>query len=346
MKRVLLLFILSACIANVFAVDRTINISLEQNDSTIPFINCKFTITKRGTAGSSRLELTIKNTKNSNVIFLFDQSYSQKQLKNLNKTFHDFPQIVYSRKEYKGPKDSCNYVEGLNGIKKLDNGCSATISISINPEGVGRIELPLYEASYNNKKKKKATINDCHVLTLNITVPKEEEDKEYEGFVQRYNNLIEEIKKSSPFCINSKHTDSRQLMNDYQNELKKLANEISPKLMSHSRVEDYQNLSNAINNFKFDTYDCGRHNVATTSTKSVHSCPYCNMSLEDINNAIEEIYLKLIRGKIDKAKALEDARKFYNACNKCDKLIPLWKKGGNVRTKIEKNFDSIKRFKK
>lgn len=344
MKRVLFLFIFSACIANVFAQDRVVDIELDQNDSPIKHMGCELTIKKwgAGSASSSGLDLTIKNTQNPDVIFLFDKSYSQKQLKNLKKTLDNFPKIVYKTKE------DCRYVKELQskGIQKLDNGYSATIPISLNTQGIVRIELPLYIASYKNKKKKEVTINDLSVLTLNITVPKEEEDKDYTNFELRYNDLMTKIKKSSPFCINSKHTDSRQLMNDYQNELKKLANEISPKLVGHSRVEDYQNLSNAINNFKFDTYDCGRHNVATTSTKSVHSCPYCNMSLEDIDKAIEGIYLQLIRGKIDKAKALEDARKFYNACNKCDKLIPLWKKGGNVRTIIEKNFDSIKRFKK
>ena len=93
--------------------------------------------------------------------------------------------------------------------------------------------------------------------------------------------------------------------------------------------------------------DCGKHKVASTTTKIVHSCPYCNKSLHDINVEMEAIYLKLNRGKINQSKAEADAEKIISACNTRDcPLNAKWKKGGNIRKKIERHHQNIKDYKK
>ena len=166
--------------------------------------------------------------------------------------------------------------------------------------------------------------------------------------LRRYEELNNNVKKASPFCNNPAHKESHILKEKYRTDKEQLIADINNKVVSvfGQAREKYNDLQDKVHKISFIEEDCGKHKVASTTTKIVHSCPYCNKSLNDINSEMEAIYLKLNRGRIDRTKALEDAKKLYSACTTCPNLNKLWRKGGNVKQNVEETYKRIETFKK
>lgn len=348
MKRsFIILFFLCVSLFRVYAQD-AIEILLDKDEVSKTIYGCNLTFTRGGTAGNSRVDIKIKNN-SSDVVILFNRNYNEKELKKeLKKKNRTFPSITYD-KFYRGTKGvNSNYVTGLNDIVRLEQGSVANLpSQSIST--IAKIRLPLYLGKYKGKKKSKLIINDFKDIPFVIRIP-EQIDNDYPELLRRYEELNNNVKKASPFCNNPAHTESRKLEEKYQKDKEQIIAEINNKLVSvygPTNINNYNNLYNKVQGIVFEERDCGRHKVASTTTKSVHHCAYCDKSLDYINNEIDGLYNKLRTGKISQSKAEDEAEKIISACNTRDcPLNAKWKKGGNIRKRIEGTYQDIKNFNK
>lgn len=343
MKRILLLFIFSACIANVFAQDI---ILLNQEDTIVPRSSCEIQFTKRGSAGNTSLEITIKNTRYDGAVLLFNQKCTEKELKK-RKINKDFPKIYFD-KIYNGTNEINNFIENLEKSVLLKPGSDPARLPSVDNIRLGKdkdidIEIPLY---FGTIKKKKIYLTKNDKLRFIVRIP-EPKDTVYSNLLQAYEKLERNVKNAAPFCPNKAHKEP-QKMKQYKNDKDSLITAInnnSTYVYGQNR-DNYEKLLKDVQNIEIKEKDCGRHKVAATPAKPVHSCQYCNMSLDDIYRKIEEILYGLRKGSINKTKAGEDADKYYKACMSCPNLNKLWKKGGNVKKNIVEDYQNIKDFKK
>lgn len=338
MKRVLFLFIFSACIANVFAQDI---ILLNQEDTTVRRSSCEIQFRKRGAGGNTSLEIKIKNYNYDGVVLLFNQKCTEKELKK-RKINKDFPKI-YFEKKYNGTKEINDSVDIEKSVLlKRGSALTPLPSVDIRLGKDKDIEIPLY---FGTIKKKKIYLTKNDKLRFIVRIP-EPKDTVYSNLLQAYEKLERNVKNAAPLCPNKAHKEP-QKMKQYKNDKDSLITAInnnSTYVYGQNR-DNYEKLLKDVQNIEIKEEDCGRHKVAATPAKPVHSCQYCNMSLDDIYNKIEDIFYGLRKGSINKTKAGEDADKYYKACMSCPNLNKLWKKGGNVKKNIDEDYQAIKTFK-
>lgn len=346
MKRVLFLFIFSACIANVFAQDI---ILLNQEDTTVYRYDCGIQFTKRGSAGNTSLEITIKYTGYDGVVLLFNQKCTEKELKK-RKINKNFPKIYFDE-IYNGTNEINKFIAGLEKSVLLKPGSDPTRLPSvydIRSEKDIDIKIPLYFGTIK-KKKIYLTKNDELLFRVRIPAPL---DNDYSQFLLDYEELNNDVMNAAPFCPNKAHKESQDIekYKEKQEQLVKKIKEKQTRVFGQTNIDNYKDLLKKVENIKFEEKDCGRHKGVQISTKQAHSCNVCinNKTLDDISRKLMVISNKLYNRTIDKSKALKDAEELYKACttSSCSIFNSLWKKGDKkIKKTIEDYYNDIKNSK-
>lgn len=353
MKRsFIILFFLCVSFFRVNA-QNAIPITLDKDEEVpVDIYGCNLTFKKGGAAGNIRVDINLKydgDESGNNVVLLFNKKYEsekelKKDLKMKNKTF---PKITFDKKKLKNIVVNKIDIGGLNDLKILEINDDANLFKS-DLDTTAIITLPVYFGKYKGKSKTKLIITDYQNMNFKIKIP-EPKDTVYPNLLQAYEKLEKNVKNAAPLCPNKAHKEP-QKMKQYKNDKDSLItaiNKNSTYVYGQNR-DNYEKLLKKVQNIEIKEEDCGRHKVAATPAKPVHSHnQYCNnKTLADIWLKLNGILVDLRKGRKTKSEAINEANGYYDACTSCPNLNKLWKKGGNDKKVIEDSYTRIKNFSK
>lgn len=329
----------------------------EHKREQIRFCNCNIFVTKLESDddGNSKVTVEIENLDETYVIILFGHAYPEKKLKRLS------PSITFDKifPGTKGHRDIETYRESRRDVIFIEPSEKSMLpEITVKNGDVQLCRLPLYIAKYRDKKllgastgKNKILLIEKQILELEIEVGIKP-DKDFLRLEGEYNALVEEISKQT-FCTNSKHKPSLEEQEaEYKDKVAKLKTEIDEIVTRHNwytsdkGYQRYNALKEKLDIIDFVAYekDCGKHSIPPTD----HKCKYCNLSLQQIYNKLDDYFMKIRNSndrKATKESVMTDVNLLYRCCThpRCRKHANLWK-SSDFRSKIEDRYKRISNF--
>lgn len=349
MKRFVLL-LLCLCTSFFILADERIRIKIAANkepkEETRESCHLSISATSPSNSDDDRITILIENKEEEHLFFLFNHSYTEKDLKKLN--------IRFDKKSY-GSTDrrlkSCNSVDGDDAIQiGPQDKHLLKFRADVNPT---EIELPIYIAKYKNSKKNKFLILRREIISLNVEIEKEEEadDNGYERLYEAYNNLMSDLEEQS-FCPNKRHSPSlSEQERPYKERIDEIKDEIADIKSAHGwrdndrKYEQYKELLEKLENINFRIYekDCRKHKASySNSNIRSHNCSYSSWSAEKVLSSLVQIYKKLDNGRISKESAVEKAKSIRRECtNKACPLYGKMNKATDIKKEVEEYYNSI-----
>lgn len=304
--------------------------------------------------------ITIENNSNEYRFLLFNKYYGQNELRRHK------PRIVFGKFF---PGKSIEKVEGAglteikvfpddrNGFSTIDGNIFEFPNMVIKEGESKELTLPLYLA----KRKKTLFCSRLELvgkIDLGFSVTVQKSDKDYDRIKAECDSIdlfLDDLEANNTFCTHPSHNPPyKKQIEPYTNRIKDLQDEINQKLndrrhpIADARREQYNNLLDLLerdqeylsNGYK---HDCGKHKK--------HSCTYCKLTLEQIYRKLDNYYIELKNADAQEFDAKKKAiMKEVNAMHKCctdptcAKHAAQWKKGGQIKQKIEERYDQLKKL--
>ena len=304
--------------------------------------------------------ITIENNSNEFRFLLFNEYYGQSELRKHK------PRIVFGKLF---PGTSIEKVEGvgLTEIKVFpdDQNDFATMydnvfefpKVVIKEGESQAVTMPLYLA-----KRKKFLFCDRLELVgkidFSFSVTVQQSDKDYDRIKAECDNIdlfVDDLEDNKFICTHPSHRPSyKKQIEPYTNRIQELQDEINQKLnnrrhpITDTKREQYKNLLNLLerdqeylsSGYK---HDCGKH--------TTHSCPYCKLTLEQIFRKLDNNYIELKNADAEEFEAkkkaiMKEVNALYKCCidPTCTKHAAQWKKGGQIKQKIDERFEQLKKM--
>lgn len=191
---------------------------------------------------------------------------------------------------------------------------------------------------------------DC---TIHISV--EAKDKAYESLKTSCDTLSLALGNAlalEEFCTHPKHKPSfaeqTKRFTDASQDLRDIINRtlfdknLSKDSKKYKRYEALRatldSLDLAFENYKYVCPKC--------KAIKKHSCGYCKLSLEEIYNRLNRLYINLHNGTVQKESIMKEVNSLYRCCTdaSCAKHAQAWKKGDPYKTAIIEFYNKIKDY--
>lgn len=288
------------------------------------------------------VELVNPNEVSNNMLVLFGHSFTEKELR-ARKT----PRIVYDwNYPMKKPRYT-DYCEQLgNDVVRLAPNCPnyRISNLQMTEDETLEIRLPFYMAI--RKCSKKAALMEKHVEKLIISVELTP-DEDYPA-MKRSCDSIAEVIAHMTFCNNPKHKPSlEEREQPYKNEVSELRLAINLKLQQWPaksfKYRKYNELKQQLDDIEFKEADCGD----PAQHASIHHCEYCKLTLEEIYDALDDLYQKIVYPKKELTKKeMQQVRAMYNCCTDktCKSHAAEWKKQSKYKDGIIDYYNRILRY--
>lgn len=318
---------------------------------------CRFSFNKGEAAGQGNtlVSFELENISSDGyIILLFNHSYNKAELRKHR---------IYLAKGFSG-----DYVQAIENIDNINSSISIPNEagiykyqfspITIDEGNSREFSIPIHVAKEKNLflcSKKKKIIEEIHDITIKITV--EESDPNYLPLQQQCDSLMSAFNdaiENHVFCTNKLHMPRfEEQIHDFkdgQDYLKQKIHDAKVKLKpKNSKYQKYEDLLSMLNemdvtiaNYRESKYDCGDK----TQHKTVHSCKYCKLSLDEIYNILDRYYRNLYNRKVEKKEIWKDVSVLYKCCTDatCAKHASQWRNGGLIKDKIIERYNQIKDF--
>ena len=238
----------------------------------------------------------IKNTTRNEAILVFKYDYTEKELKKQRpkkKIAKNFPG---NRREVKESK----FVNiSASGAPILPGTGTTTIARFMIESGGEELQLPVYLASYDQKKEAKKGVNNVDFeifrqfeFKFNIIAnPWTREDPTYVQYSNAVNALINKVNNKT-ICTNSKHGQTVQEQKEpYLTERDSLIKKIEDVIKGHpewtvggEQVQAYNELLQKLNSIQFKEGDCGNHTGPTPDDTYKQLSKSVNKLIKNVNN--------------------------------------------------------------
>lgn len=312
-------------------------------------ISVSATIDSEEECGELMIELT--NRTEGEYLFLFGQSYSEKQLKGLDWK-------LYFDKGYPGTKGNrkTEVSTGVQRARKIDSPQKTERMplIKMKNGDVEKVTLAIYRG-----KKKRWGFNKYVIKHLDI------QELEFELALKPdeiYVKLAEEVQSfktdisNQQFCRHPRHKPALQIQEQpYEDRRDTLLAEIDRMIKQHSdgdfintkgkRYETLRDIVNSISLSDFEIDNCG--NTRLHKTVGGHHCKYCKLSLDGILHELSQYYNRIYAKKVTKSAVINDVRSLYSCCTNisCKSHAKEWKRGGKVKQRIVEYYKAINNLK-
>ena len=296
--------------------------------------------------GQIPVQLALENGSYDYYFYLFDHVWDKKQLKK---------EYIHIEKGY--PGENTLKVENI----KLSGKCEIDMfgkynfpDILVEEGKTYKCMIPIHLVKpkpglFCRKRKMLERHIDC---TIAISV--EVKDHIYERLESSCDSLSRALDTAltlNEFCTHPQHKPSfdeqSKRFTDANSELrsqierhldKKGWSKDSKKRQSYEALLDsLDEMDNALKNYK---YVCTKHD------EKKHSCGYCKLSLEQIYNRLNRLYIDLHNGTIQKKDIMKEVNSLYKCCtdSTCAKHAQAWKKGDRYKTAIIEFYNNIKNY--
>lgn len=202
--------------------------------------------------------------------------------------------------------------------------------------------------------KKKKMLHSIVFCTIDVFV--DNKDVVYEKLRSECDSLFEAFEEAlerEEFCTNPLHKPSFDVqIEDYMLVYRGLRGQIRHLLYNGSldkesnKYKQYQALlesldkmEETVESYKNEKHDCGKH-------LKRHSCAYCKLSLREIYNRLNSLYMDLHNGTVEKSAIMKEVNGLYNCCKDptCAKHAKQWKNGDPYKAGIIEYYEKIKNY--
>ena len=338
-----LLLFLALCVAHSAYADQEVNIKLDNagHSSDIGELTyCNIIVSlHEDYDGQYEVSFQIENTSNDKVLCLFDRPYDKKALKKQS--------IVYD-KSYPSAKEEIQKCFGLPRSCRLSPSDKEEVTTLSSYDGRPfKIILPIYIAK--PVKRGRYAIEERVIITLNIEVELKP-DEDFLRLSKAAEELIDEINRQT-FCSNKNHIgdSAEKLRGIYKRSIQKLIEEIEKVrqkkgyMSSSKKYKEYDPILQKLKSIdlkKMTVESCSNDKVrkrVRSTSRNVHKCKYCNLSLAQIYSKMENCYIDLHNGKKSKGQAMVEADALYSCAMK-NKTRPR----GSYLSRISDYYRKIK----
>lgn len=330
--------------------ERKVRLSSDHAEEMLTFEPCNVFITKGETDanGMAKVTIQVESRLEDQAILLFHQPYSEKALKN------GTPQITFW-KNFPGSRviENCELMS-KDVIIEPSGKIELPMTLSGGNDSPVHLDLPIYIAKDKKNNFKKLELRELLVYTLDIQV-ETGPSKELLDLEERCNTLISEISGKS-FCNNTKHKLSLEEQEaPYNKRIHDLNEEIENAIQSHelksgdSGYEKYASLQAKLAEIEFNEKSCSKCSYTAPKqpkqpkpkphNDKPKSCKYCNMSLSQIYQRLNDYYVKIHTRKSTKQQVIGDVNALYNCASRHSSA---WKNGGSIKNKIQETYNRIK----
>lgn len=346
-KKLFYIFCLCAIAISTYADEqRKIKLDADHQNEMIRYALCNIFVANEGEGsdGITNVSINIENTDETNGIFLFGHAYPEKDLKRLT------PSITYD-KHFPGTKGrrTLDTYQGLKNVVFIEPVSKSFIhEIQVGEEEIVKYRLPLYIAKYKGKSRKKILLLEKQVIELEIEC--ETKDVDLIRLNEECDSLLKEL-ESVTLCPNRRHKPSLDNQKQpYNKRIERKIAEIDSIVGTHQwpqtskRYLAYDSLKTQLKDIDLSKYerDCGRHQGRG------HQCKYCNLSLQQIYNKLDDCYIKIYNSnnrKETKAAVISEVNMLYRCCtdSNCRNHSSAWKKS-EFKSRIIDRYNRINNF--
>ena len=344
-----MLTFLSMMSAMVYGQDKKDSVLLG-TDSERKVIECPgfcnvFVSKGEQTDDDSWISLEIENLHSTNVYLLFGHSFSERDLKKQ-------PVKIIFDKIYGATSREIQKCEGVESHQIASVSPSEKKKLNIYMGGAEKktIRIPIYVALSKEPgflSKQKYIIQERVILEIKVII-EQKPDEEFIKMTEEYGKLQEELSKITQFCTNIKHKPRLQdqeapFVRRIDNLKKDVDKKIKTTYPSNSIYQKLLDLKKQLDSIQLSDYegDCGKHVSGSTGLR----CKYCNSSLNDIYNKLNNYYIrrwnKAPEWRNNKSTIINDAKMLYNCCSKHKSHSLEWKKAGRLREDIKIVYERI-----
>lgn len=329
MKRIIYLFLILLIGSVRFAYgDEIKSIKLDNkghNKETIslPYCNIFVELQIENEDGPYGISIKMENISEDKELYLFDKSYNEKTLKQMNLVYDKiFPGVKRKR-----ITEACEHIS--ESYRLLPSSETKSILNFHCNENTIKCRLPIYIARYDEKnfiivKKTRISLAQKEVIELDIDV-EIKPDEDLVRLSEATENLIEEIKRQT-FCSNKHHkgTSAQQLYSIYNESIDELKRQVSRIISLRgymSRDKSYKNFMaiydklNSINLKQLTITSCD-NDKEKPIVPIRHKCQYCSLSAEDIYKKLESYFIDLHNGKKTKGQVMGNVEALYKCAQK------------------------------
>ncbi|MBQ9576827.1 MAG: hypothetical protein IJV11_08115 [Muribaculaceae bacterium] len=330
--------------------ERKVRLSSDHAEEMLTFEPCNVFITKGETDanGMAKVTIQVESRLEDQAILLFHQPYSEKALKN------GTPQITFW-KNFPGSRviENCELMS-KDVIIEPSSKIELPMTLSGGNDSPVHLDLPIYIAKDKKNNFKKLELRELLVYTLDIQV-ETGPSKELLDLEERCNNLISEISGKS-FCNNTKHKPSLEEQEaPYNKRIHDLNEEIKNAIQRHelksgdSGYEKYASLQAKLAEIEFNEKCCKRCCTPPPPPKKCRKCgkpldkctcdkPCCayhKLTLTDVYNRLDAIYMKIHNRKVTKQQVKGDATALYNH------FKHIKNGSASIKNKIQERYNRI-----
>ena len=227
-------------------------------------------------------------------------------------------------------------------------------NLEVSEERELRCHIPIYIA--REKKTglfglcKKTVLYERKDVELHINVNLKS-DEDYNRISEAVNNLLVAYQRAidnHEFCTNSLHRPTfKEQIKSYVEEREELMREIYAKQqnrdgLSAKQREKYRSLMDKLDTINFDNYEFDCKNP--DKHIRLHSCEYCDLSLEQICRKLEIYFMDVNGNRQTKAEVMTEVEKLHTCAVKSTKNASRKKEKSIHKDKIEKFYNAIKRL--
>lgn len=292
--------------------------------------------------GNVKVKIELENLDDSKGLSLFERAYDENTLKKMR------PKIKYD-KIFPGSKgnrliDVCGNIKSPIHIPPSET--DSIMTLSAKDGETTKVTLPIYIIEYKNKnfifwKKKERILLEKEVIEIEIEIDLKPSET-YVSIKKECDSLLRDFDEVL-FCTHKRHKPSLEEQKaDFQKKIDSLVEKIDSIVNANWFLSDsiekryklYSEQRERLTNIKLEDKegDCGKHII-------VHRCKYCNYSLLEIYQKLDDIYQK-IRASEDHRATKREHIGNVNAMYDCAKRRRDWRKS-EYKDKIVKFYDRI-----
>lgn len=299
--------------------------------------------------GRTPVQIELENNSDIYEFLLFDHAWDKKELQK---------QQIHFEKGFVGK--STLPIENIklnsyqsNLIQPYSDKTYKFPDILIDEGQVYECKIPIHLAKpapclFQPNKKKLQRIIEC---TIRVSVDKK--DKTYEKLKRECDSLFAVVEKAlerEDFCTNPNHRPSFDMQTEpYTSASRELRDVVRQPLYNEgwpkeskkyqrykALLESLDEMDYMFERYKEEKHDCGMHKLPT--------CGNCKLSLAQIYNRLNSLYMDLHNGDKQKLEAVKEANGLYRCAKTHSTHAKQWKSGDPYATGIEEFYQKIKNY--
>lgn len=301
--------------------------------------------------GLTPVQIELENNSDIYEFLLFDHAWDKKELRK---------QQIHFEKGFGGkstlPIENIDLNNSQSHLIQRYSGETYKFPDILIDEGqVYECKIPIHLAKparclFQPNKKKLHSIIEC---TIRVSVDKK--DETYKQLKREYDSLlaaVEEALEREEFCTNANHRPSfDKQIEPYITASRELRDVVRQPLYSEGwpkeskKYQRYKALLESLDeiDYMFEKYKNEKHECSQDTIKPP-TCDNCKLSLEQIYNRLNSLYMDLYNGDKQKSEVEKEANRLYRCAKSHSTHAKQWKSGDPYTTSIEEFYQKIKNY--